>query len=149
VLHEDLKRARQQLGLSMVDAAKKLGLSQSQLSRIEAGRSGITSQRLAELAGLYGISVSKLLDGQTVRTMSDADLDRMGQVIEFVETILADQSPRPSPQVIRNAVITIFRHETLAVQGTSKPFDPPAYRDILLSMVGNPTASTDDQSPPR
>jgi transcriptional regulator with XRE-family HTH domain len=136
VLHDDLKRARQQLGLTMVDAAKKLGLSQSQLSRIESGRSGITSQRLAELAGLYGVSVSKLLDGQTVRTMSDTDLDRMGKVIEFVESILVDHNPRPSPQVISNAVITIFRHETIAVHGTSKAFDPTAYRDILISMVG-------------
>lgn len=136
MLHDDLKRARQQLGLTMVDAAKKLGLSQSQLSRIESGRSGITSQRLAELAGLYGVSVSKLLDGQTVRTMSDTDLDRMAKVIEFVETILVDHNPRPSPQVISNAVITIFRHETLAVHGTSKAFDPTAYRDILISMVG-------------
>ena len=136
MLHDDLKRARQQLGLTMVDAAKKLGLSQSQLSRIESGRSGITSQRLAELAGLYGVSVSKLLDGQTVRTMSDTDLDRMGKVIEFVESILVDHNPRPSPQVISNAVITIFRHETIAVHGTSKAFDPTAYRDILISMVG-------------
>jgi len=149
VLHEDLKRARQQLGLSMVEAAKKLGLSQSQLSRIESGRSGITSQRLAELAGLYGISVSKLLDGQTVRTMSDTDLDRMGLVIEFVETIVADHNPRPSPQAIRNAVITIFRHETLSVQGTSKSFDPTTYRDILLSMFGKPTAPSEGKSPPR
>jgi transcriptional regulator with XRE-family HTH domain len=136
VLHDDLKRARQQLGLSMDEAAKKLGVSQSQLSRIESGKSGITSQRLAELAGLYGVSASKLLDGQTVRTMSDTDLDRMGKVIEFVESILADHNPRPSPQVISNAVITIFRHETLAVHGTSKTFDPTAYRDILISMVG-------------
>lgn len=123
----------------MVEAARKLGLSQSQLSRIESGKSGITSQRLAELAGLYGISVSKLLEGQTVRTMSDTDLDRMRKVIEFVESVLVDHSPRPSPQVISNAVITIFRHETLAVHGTSKAFDPTAYREILISMIGKQT----------
>jgi transcriptional regulator with XRE-family HTH domain len=139
VLHGDLKRARKQLGLSMVEAARKLGLSQSQLSRIESGKSGITSQRLAELAGLYGISVSKLLEGQTVRTMSDTDLDRMRKVIEFVESVLADHNPRPSPQVISNAVITIFRHETLAVHGTSKAFDPTNYHEILISMIGNHT----------
>jgi transcriptional regulator with XRE-family HTH domain len=136
VLHDDLKRARKELGLSMVDAATLLGMSQSQLSRIETGKSGLTAQRLAEIAGTYGLSASKLLDGATVRTMSDTDLDRIGQVIEFVEATLANHAPRPSPQVIRNAVITIFRHETSAVHATAKPFDPTSYREILLSMIG-------------
>ena len=119
-----------------MQVAARTGISQSQLSRIETGSAAIASQRLVELAGIYGVSPSKLLDGALVKSMSDTDLDRIGQVIEFVEASLLGYVPRPSPQLIRNAVLAIFRHETAAAHEARREFDPGRYHGILLSMVG-------------
>ena len=120
----------------MTDAAKKLGVSQSTLSRIEAGGSKVSSQRLADLASAYGVSPSRLLDGAVVRAMSDTDLDRIGQVIEFVEDVLVDASPRPRPTQIRETVLAIFRQETAVTWETGTAFDPTRYRAFIEALLG-------------
>ena len=117
-------------------AAAKLGLSQSTLSRIESGDTGVTSQRLVDLASAYGVSPSKLLDGAVERAMSETDLDRMGQVIEFVEEVLSDTSPRPSPRQIRDTVIAIFQQETAASWESRAAFDPTRYRTLIETLLG-------------
>ena len=120
----------------MTDAAEKLGVSQSTLSRIEAGDSNVSSQRLVDLASAYGVSPSKLLDGAVERAMSDTDLDRIGQVIEFVEEILTETSPRPSPRHVRETVLAIFRQETAVSWEAGGCFDPTRYRDLIETLLG-------------
>lgn len=135
MLHHLLKQARIDAGLTLVQVATRMGVSQSQLSRMETGAASVSAQRLVELAGIYGVSPSRLLDGAVVKAMSDTDLDRIGQVIEFVEEALLSVDPRPTPRLIRKAVLAIFRHETAASHEASRPFSPAAYRGILLSIV--------------
>ena len=135
MLHHDLKRARIDAGLSMDDAADRLGVSRSALSRIEGGVTSVSSQRLIVLAGVYGVSPSSLLDGAVVRAMSDTDLDRIGRVIEFVEEVLADQSPRPDPKVVRETVLAIFKQETALAWDTGAEFDPARYRELIRALV--------------
>lgn len=136
MLHDDLKQARLDAGLTMTEAAAKLGVSQSTLSRIEAGDSNVSSQRLADLASVYGVSPSRLLDGAVERAMSDNDLDRIGQVIEFVEEILTETAPRPSPRQIRDTVLAIFRQETAASWESGATFDPTRYRTLIETLLG-------------
>ena len=140
MLHDDLKRARVDAGLTMDAAAAKLGLSQSTLSRIESGDTGVTSQRLVDLASAYGVSPSKLLDGAVERAMSETDLDRMGQVIEFVEEVLSDTSPRPSPRQIRDTVIAIFQQETAASWESGGEFNPRRYQRLVDALVNLSTS---------
>lgn len=120
----------------MTDAAKKAGISQSSLSRIEAGDSNVSSQRLVDLAGAYGVSPSMLLNGAVERSLSDTDLDRIGQVIELVEEILADTAPRPNPRQVRETVLAIFRQETEATWKSGLDFDPTRYRALIETLVG-------------
>jgi transcriptional regulator with XRE-family HTH domain len=135
VLHHLLKQARIDAGLTLIQVASKTGVSQSQLSRIETGSANVSASRLVELSGIYGVSPSRLLDGAVVKSMSDTDLERIGQVIEFVEEALLGMDPRPTPQLIRRAVLAIFRHETAAAHAESRPFNPLGYRGILHSIV--------------
>lgn len=51
----ELRRAREQLGLSGVQVAKELGWSQSKVSRIEAGRLGTSLSDLSALLTYYGL----------------------------------------------------------------------------------------------
>lgn len=131
MLHEKLKEARLNAKLTVTETAKRLGMSQSTLSRIEAGDTGVSSQRLVDLAATYGVSPSALLDGSVVRSMSENDLERMGLVIEFVEESLAGTTPRPTPGEVRDTVITIFKQETALSWDTGAAFDPSRYKDIV------------------
>ena len=135
MLHLELKKARQAAGMSMDEVAEKIGVSQSTLSRIEAGVAGVSSQRLIDMASAYGLSPSSLLDGSAVRTMSDTDLDRIGQVIEFVEEVLADELPRPDPKQIRDTVIAIFKQETLASWEGQGTFNPRRFEDLVSADI--------------
>lgn len=134
MLHEKLKEARLNAGLTMEDAGRRLGVSQSTLSRIEAGDTGVSSQRLVDLASAYGASPSALLDGAVVRSMSETDLDRLGMVIEFVEEALVNAYPRPGPSHVKNTVVTIFKHETTLSWETGATFDPGRYHDLITLL---------------
>lgn len=134
MLHEKLKIARVAAGLTMEDAGRRLGLSQSTLSRIEAGDTGVSSQRLVDLASAYGVSPSALLEGSVRRSMSETDLDRLGMVIEFVEESLADTNPRPAPSRIKDTIVAIFRQETVLSWETGAKFDPSRYSDLVALL---------------
>ncbi|MEP1523014.1 helix-turn-helix transcriptional regulator [Ascidiaceihabitans sp.] len=134
-LSDDLKRARQNAGLTMVEAAGELGMSQGSLSRIENGGTGITAQRLIDMAGVYGVSPSMLMDGAVVNALSDKDLDRIGEVIEFVEEVLSEHSTRPKPTVVRKTILAIFRQESASVHKSGAEFDPTRYRELISVLI--------------
>lgn len=135
MLNEIIKQARLEAGLTLDQAAEKMGLSQSTMSRIETGETAITAQRLVDMASAYGVSPSQLLDGAVVRSMSETDLDRIGAVIEFVDAAAADQSPRPSSQTIRQTVLAIFRQETASSWETGATFDPSRYSELVTMLL--------------
>lgn len=56
-----IRRLRRQNNLTMVDFAKKLGLSQPSLSRIESGNQEITLSLLEEMCYVFGISMSEFI----------------------------------------------------------------------------------------
>lgn len=134
-LSDDLKQARKNAGLTMVDAAKELGITQSSLSRIENGDTGVPSQRLIDMAGLYGVSPSSLMDGAVVNALSDKDLDRIGRVIEFVEEVLSEHSSRPKPTVVRETILAIFKQESASVYKSGADFDPTRYRELMSILI--------------
>tara|TARA_R110002096_G_scaffold147466_2_gene307285 strand:+ start:11114 stop:11530 length:417 start_codon:yes stop_codon:yes gene_type:complete len=135
LLYQDLKKARIAAGMTMEVVAKRLGIAQSTLSRIETGDTGVTSQRLADLCAVYGVKPSTLLDAAAVNSMSDRELDRIGAVIEFVEQVLADVVPRPAPSQIRKTVLAIFRQETISTATTGSEFDPTRYHDLIKILT--------------
>ena len=134
-LSDDLRQARKNAGLTMVDAAKELGITQSSLSRIENGDTGVPTQRLIDMAGLYGVSPSSLMDGAVVNALSDKDLDRIGQVIEFVEEVLSEHSSRPKPTVVRETILAIFKQESASVYKSGADFDPTRYRELMSILI--------------
>lgn len=57
-----LASAREQAGFNQAGIAKELGVPRSAVSKMETGDQRIDSLMLAEMARLYGISVSVLLE---------------------------------------------------------------------------------------
>lgn len=58
---ERLKEAREQSGLTQTEVAKKLGLPQSYVSKIESGEQRVDAVELERLAKIYGKSVNYFL----------------------------------------------------------------------------------------
>lgn len=61
VFVERLKKARMEAGLTQVEVAKKLGCTQSWISKIELGELRVEAIWLNRLAKLYGKSMSYFL----------------------------------------------------------------------------------------
>ncbi|MFI1048260.1 helix-turn-helix domain-containing protein [Streptomyces griseoruber] len=62
-LGTELRRLRERAGLSVTEGARQLGVSQAQLSNIEASRFGVSADRLRALARIYRCSDPAYLDG--------------------------------------------------------------------------------------
>jgi len=61
-LSKNIKHKRQELKLSQEYVADKLGVSRQAVSKWETGRSEPTANNLVELAALFEISLSELVD---------------------------------------------------------------------------------------
>lgn len=59
---EEVRRLRELAGLSSTEAAGLLGMKQPQLSNVEAGKTGLTTDRLRRLAELAGVSHNPLVE---------------------------------------------------------------------------------------
>ncbi|MFI9171997.1 helix-turn-helix domain-containing protein [Streptomyces lincolnensis] len=59
----ELRRLRERAGLSVTEGARQLGVSQAQLSNIEASRFGVSPDRLRALARIYRCCDTAYLDG--------------------------------------------------------------------------------------
>ena len=64
-LSENIKARRTQLKMSQEYVADQLGISRQAVAKWEAGTSEPTSKNLSELAFLFEISISELVDPQT------------------------------------------------------------------------------------
>lgn len=65
-IHKTLREAREKFGMSQDDAARHLGISGASFSRMESGKSSVTTDRLFKLAALYRVSAASLLEGAVV-----------------------------------------------------------------------------------
>jgi len=59
---EEVRRLRERAGLSSTEAAGLLGMKQPQLSNVEAGKTGLTTDRLQRLAELAGVRNNPLIE---------------------------------------------------------------------------------------
>lgn len=139
-----LQEARKALGLTLEDAARELSkfssdttgprISSSQLSRIETGSAYITQERLEQLADLYGLSVPELLDGQVVKAASRMDLQRLKDVVAFVQQVVIDLQAQPSATKMSDAITMVYERETewaLTQTDLKTSFDPDRHRQFV------------------
>lgn len=58
-----IRALRVQAGLSQMQVAERLGMSQAAYSRLEKGEVELTLTRLMALAEVYGVALSGLMEG--------------------------------------------------------------------------------------
>lgn len=82
-LHEKLKIARCFSGLSQMEAARKVGISNTALSNYETGYRQPDLDTLANLASLYGVTIDELADGRREVKEQSLDLWMMTKLKNF------------------------------------------------------------------
>ncbi|MFF4606157.1 helix-turn-helix domain-containing protein [Streptomyces sp. NPDC001339] len=61
-LGAELRRMREQAGISIVNAGSELGTDRTRISNMEAGRFGVSEERIRTLAGIYACPDSVYID---------------------------------------------------------------------------------------
>ena len=66
-----IKQLRLERGLTLTELARKIGISESHLSRVEAGARGLHLSKMETLARALGVPVAEILSGQFLGFMPD------------------------------------------------------------------------------
>ncbi len=78
----DLKKLRKQKGLTQKQVGDKIGCDPSTVSRYENGKLEITSNLLEDLADIYGVSVSYILESD-IKGAYDLTLDEINMLSDY------------------------------------------------------------------
>jgi transcriptional regulator with XRE-family HTH domain len=98
-INERLRQAREASGLSQGQVAKKMGLHRPTVTEIEAGRRKVSGDEVSEMAKLYNVSVTWIINGpgedhagddrvllaaRELSKMSNEDLDRLMNMLHML-----------------------------------------------------------------
>ncbi len=136
MLHNHIKDARERAGLTLADAAVRLGIAKTSLFRLERGETPITASRLPLFARAYGTSIADLIDNRVRARSTEQDLLEIALVVEMVEEVVQGMSARPNPGVLGRTVAEIIRlTRDDQVQRLDGLFDPARYRGIVAAYL--------------
>lgn len=134
-IHQTLKQAREQAGLTLEKAAECVGISGASFSRMENGLSKVTVDRLELLSALYEVSASALVEGSIVTRPSTIDIDRLKLIVEAVQQVVNKRKVHPSPEKMARAVAELYNLEiTHIVNDATAEFDPSRHIGIIEVM---------------
>ncbi|MDA9207356.1 helix-turn-helix domain-containing protein [Octadecabacter sp.] len=108
-LHEALKKARQDAGLSVSSVAQHLAVGRAQVWRMEKNAEFISIARLRQVAELYGVPIEVLLDDSLPPQAGDVSYQLVGMAVDAVMAVIAAKSIQPAQANIRDAVVTVIR----------------------------------------
>jgi len=136
-LYERIKDARERAGLTVNQAAEKLGVSRVQVWRMENKAETITADRLFVLAEVYDIDPLILFKGVNATTQSTAVLyKKIGEVVAMVEAEVQRLDAKPPPDVVGEAVVEILRQETRGRQDQpTEPLDIEKYQGLIALLI--------------
>jgi transcriptional regulator with XRE-family HTH domain len=108
-LHEALKKARTDAGLSVSSVAQRLGVGRAQVWRMEKNAEFISIARRRQVSELYGVPVEVLLDDKLPSQAGDVSYQLVGMAVDAVMAVMSAKSIQPTQADIRDAVVTVIR----------------------------------------
>jgi transcriptional regulator with XRE-family HTH domain len=84
-----IRKARQQAGLTQAQLGAKAGLTQSYIFEMEAGGANITLKTLAKMASVLGMDARDLLPESRTTPLSTTALERLQAVVERAASVLS------------------------------------------------------------
>ena len=135
-LYDRIREARERAGLTVNEAAEKLGVSRVQIWRMENKTETITAERLFIIAAIYQVDPYALFKGIDATTQSYTSLySRIGEIVAMVEQEVQRQDAKPPPDVVGEAVVEILRQETRGrTSPPTEPLDPEKYQGLVALL---------------
>ena len=105
----NIAKHRKALEMSQDTLAGKLGITKSQVSRLERGLSSITQSRMLQLTKLFGIEPHALFNDAATR--EDIDLDLMRAVIVQLDEMVQNLGVNLTPEQRGDLTVELYRLE--------------------------------------
>lgn len=130
-----LKEYRKKAGLTLEDAGHRLGISTSQVSRIEGGSSDTTLTRLGEFAQLYGCHAADLIDDRLpVDAEINVDAERLRDVLVGVERMIQKDSLKLTPERKAELVLSLLSLESERLGNGVGVVDLSRYATLISAL---------------
>ena len=137
MLCDHIKDARERAGLTLTEAAIRLGIGKTTLFRLEGGKTPIAASKLPVFARIYETTVADLIDNRVRGRSTEQDLLDVATVVQMVEEVVQGMSARPNPKVLGQTVAEVIRlardDQMFRLEGQ---FDPDRYRGIVAAYLG-------------
>ncbi|SLN63860.1 helix-turn-helix domain-containing protein [Pseudooctadecabacter jejudonensis] len=142
-LYERIRDARERAGLSVNEAADKLGVSRVQVWRMENKAETISAERLFVIAAIYQVDPYQLFHGTKATACSQTGIyRRIGEVVSMVEGEAQKLDVKPPPHLVGEAVIEVLRQENgTSTTPNNEPLDATKYRGFVALLFKQATNS--------
>jgi transcriptional regulator with XRE-family HTH domain len=135
MLNNHIKDARERAGLTLADAAVRLGIAKTSLFRLERGEAPITASKLPMFARAYGTTISDLIDNRVRVRSTEQDLLEIALVAQMIEEVIQSLNARPNPKQVGRAVAeTVRLTRDDFEQRLGGQFDPNRYRGVVETI---------------
>ena len=133
--NDQIKDARERAGLTLADAAVRLGIAKTTLFRLERGETPVAASRLPVFARAYGTSIADLIDNRVRVRSTEQDLLEIALVAQMIEEVIQGLNARPNPKLVGRAVAeTVKLTRDDFEQRLGGQFDPNRYRGVVEAI---------------
>lgn len=142
-LYERIRGARERTGLSVNEAAEKLGVSRVQIWRMENKTETISAERLFIIAAIYQVDPYHLFHGIKATTQSQTVLyQHIGEVVAMVEDEAQKLDVKPPPHLVGEAVVEVLRQENRSgAKPADETIDVTKYQGLVALLFKQATKS--------
>ncbi|MDT0266900.1 helix-turn-helix transcriptional regulator [Streptomyces sp. DSM 44915] len=133
----ELRRMREQCGKSQIEAAEALDTSDTKVSRLEAGKTGLSRLELVALLDLYEVSDTRLRDGLIELNRNSKQRGWWQQHRDVLSTQLLELIE------LESTASSIFQYEALVMPGL---LQTEAYARAMISGFPLPPSTSIDDT---
>ena len=129
-------KKRKERGLSQATFAEMLGITITQLSRLENGRSSMTQARMQQIADILEVKPQELY--LAPHQTGGLDVDVMHSIIEQLDQMLQRLDLTVTSKKRADLCVAIYKMETKRLEKaglTSADVDVAEYEDMLGTLV--------------
>jgi transcriptional regulator with XRE-family HTH domain len=127
-----IKEFRKKAGLTMEETAHRLGITVSQVNRIENGRSSTTTIRLSEFAEVFGCHAADLIDDRLpIDPNLGVDQERLRDVIIQTERLMSKNQKSVKPERKAEIILSLLSLENDRLDDSDGKVDVKRYAALL------------------
>ncbi|WP_417842116.1 helix-turn-helix domain-containing protein [Terasakiella sp.] len=127
-----IKEFRKKAGLTMEETAHRMGLTVSQINRIENDRSSTTTIRLSEFAEIFGCHAADLIDDRLpIQPSLSIDQQRLQDIIIQTERLMLKSKKNVKPERKAEIILSLLSLENERLGDDDGKADVKRYAALL------------------